>query len=306
MKNQRDKETLLIVDDEPGNRKILMEILGREYKIIAASNGRQAIERIEKGHMPDLILLDIMMPEMDGYEVCRRLKQNALTLNIPIIFITALDEGKDETKGFEVGAVDYITKPFYPPVVLARVNTHIALKRKNDLLEKLACLDGLTEIYNRRRFDETFKMEWKRAKRNKTDLSLILLDVDFFKRYNDHYGHSRGDTCLTRVAQAIDHHKGRPGDLAARYGGEEFVVLLPETDGTGAFTIAETIRRAVMELNIPHEHSEAADTVTISLGTATMTSQDDWQLLDFLDSVDHALYQAKKSGRNRVVSFEKN
>ncbi len=169
------KEKILIVDDERININLLLDILKPDYRIIIAKNGLQAMERALSEHTPDLILLDIMMPDIDGYEVCKRLKENENTKEIPVIFITAMNDVKDEAKGLDLGAVDYITKPFHQAIVRARVKTHLKLKRKTDLLQKIGFLDGLTEIPNRRRFDEVFGIECKRAKRDQTQMSLMLL-----------------------------------------------------------------------------------------------------------------------------------
>nr|WP_240192132.1 diguanylate cyclase [Desulforhopalus vacuolatus] len=215
--------SILIVDDERHNIKVLSELLRKDYKIMAAKNGEQALKAVLGDNPPDLILLDIMMPGINGYEVCRKLKENDHSMHIPIIFVSALGSSDDESLGFELGAVDYITKPFKPVIVKARVRTHIQLKQKSDLLERMASIDGLTEIPNRRSFDETLEKEIRRSARNKMILSLILMDIDFFKKYNDQYGHAEGDDCLRRVAKAIDGCMQRATDFAARYGGKSLL-----------------------------------------------------------------------------------
>lgn len=224
------KQQILIVDDVPRNLQLLGNILKSEDLNVAfAQNGKQAIE-YALNKQPDLILLDIMMPEMDGYEVCWKLKENNLTKDIPVIFITALGDTADEYRGFKLGGVDYITKPFDSKIVQVRVENYLRLKRKTDLLEQLSSIDGLTEIPNRRRFDETFDNEWARAKRIQIKISLIIADIDYFKQFNDTYGHAAGDKCLRKVARALKRTIQRPSDFVARYGGEEFVLILPETD----------------------------------------------------------------------------
>lgn len=293
---------ILIVDDERQNIKVLTEFLRKDYKIMASKTGEQALNAVFGPSPPDLILLDIMMPEIDGYEVCRRLKADSRSMHIPVIFITALDSSDDEAKGFQLGAVDYITKPFKPIIVKARVRTHIQLKRKTDLLERMASIDGLTEIPNRHNFDLTLEKELRRRIRNNALLSLILLDVDFFKKYNDHYGHAEGDNCLRRVAKALAGCVRRVSDFVARYGGEEFVIILPETDRTGAIEIAEEVRLAVIGLNITHATSDIADHVSVSLGVATVSGDQPVSPVDVIKEADAALYKAKASGRNRVVS----
>lgn len=293
---------ILIVDDERQNIKVLTELLRKDYKIMASKAGEQALSAVLGPNPPDLILLDIMMPEIDGYEVCRRLKADSRSMHIPIIFITALDTSDDEAKGFELGAVDYITKPFKPVIVKARVRTHIQLKRKTDLLEHMASIDGLTELPNRRNFDITIEKELRRVARNNALLSMIFMDIDFFKKYNDHYGHAEGDDCLRRVAKAVSGCVRRARDFVARYGGEEFVIILPETDRTEAFGIAEKVRLAVLGLNIEHAASDVADHVSLSLGVATVSGDQTVSPVDVIKKADAALYKAKESGRNRVVS----
>ncbi|NVZ08840.1 PleD family two-component system response regulator [Allochromatium humboldtianum] len=291
--------SILIVDDMPANIRVLADTLKSDYRVRVATSGAKALEIAAGSPPPDLILLDVMMPEMDGYEVCRRLKDDPRTSTIPIIFVTAKDEAEEEAHGLGLGAVDYIAKPFHLPIVRARVRTHVNLKRKTDLLDSLASLDGLTHIPNRRRFDEALKLEWARAAREGTSLAVAMLDVDYFKPYNDHYGHGRGDECLRRVADALSARLQRPADLAARYGGEEFVLLLPDTDAAGALALAESCRAAVSALCIPHDYSAAADHVTLSIGVAATQPPSDGASL-LLARADEALYRAKSEGRNRV------
>ena len=295
-----ESSRVLIVDDERHNIKVLADFLRNEHRIMAAKSGKQAIEAVQGPNLPDLILLDIMMPGMDGYDVCRQLKADPRTMHIPVIFITALDASDDEARGFDVGAVDYIAKPFKPVIVKARVRTHIQLKRKTDLLERLALLDGLTEIPNRRCFDVTLEKELRRKKRDGSLLSLVILDIDYFKKYNDTYGHAAGDTCLRQVAGAMKECIKRGSDFAARYGGEEFAIILPGTDGNGAMTIAEKVRHSVAALDIRHAASDVAGHVTVSLGVATVFEDQDVSPVDLINAADAALYQAKEMGRNRV------
>ena len=291
---------VLIVDDERFNINVLVELLRPDYVTMVAKNGKQALKLARSDTPPDLILLDIMMPGMDGYEVCRRLRQEPLTENIPIIFVTALDEVESEEKGLELGAVDYIVKPISPLLVKLRVKNHIRLKQQNDLLRNLATLDGLTGIPNRRRFDQYLEQEWQRSMRSGTFLSMVMMDIDFFKRYNDHYGHGAGDGCLRRVARALSGAVLRAVDLVARYGGEEFVCLLPDIDAGAAVVIGEKLRKAVADLGIPHEYSQAAAYVTISLGVATMIPRREETSLALLEQADQNLYRAKEQGRNRL------
>ena len=297
---QVHRAKILLVDDSTTNLRILGAILSPDYDVLVAISGETALEIARDPEPPDLILLDVQMPGMDGYTACQILKEDDLTRNIPVIFITALDGSQAETKGFELGAVDYITKPYSPPVVRARVGTQVALKQRTDLLETMAFLDGLTGIPNRRQFDRQLEKEWLLMMRRSAPLSLLLIDIDHFKRYNDHYGHGAGDDCLRLVARTIASVIKRPGDLAARYGGEEFAIILPDTDERGASTVAEAARLAVESLKLPHASSPLTDHITISLGVTTDIPRRQGNLHDFVNAADHALYHAKSAGRNRI------
>lgn len=294
------RPVILIVDDNAVNLTLLDAALGGEYEIRLAPGGKQALEVVESPEPLDLILLDVMMPEVDGHAVCRAVKANPQRRRCPVIFVTALDEEADEERGFALGAVDYITKPVSIPIVRARVRTHIALKKQADLLEELCRIDALTGIANRRRFDEAYEQERRRALRDGKPLSALLADIDHFKEYNDHYGHGAGDACLARVAAALTSVVSRPGDLVARYGGEEFVAVLPATGEEGARGIAERMCSAVRSLEIPHAHSSAARILTISIGCATSEPGSSDAPAWLLESADRMLYRAKKEGRDRV------
>ncbi|MBF0317312.1 MAG: diguanylate cyclase [Nitrospirae bacterium] len=292
---------ILIVDDEKVNLDILVNLLKTDYTIVVAKCAEKALSLLESNDdKPDLILLDILMPEMDGYEVCRRVKANVHTKDIPIIFITLLSNVEQERYGFQLGAVDYITKPFSPPIVEARVRTHVELKRKRDLLESMAKEDALTGIANRRRFDEFLEFTWNSATRRKTKLSMILIDIDFFKRYNDNYGHRAGDNCLREISLSLKIAMPRSLDLIARYGGEELACILPDTDGPGAIKVAKRLWEVVCAMDIPHDYSEVAGHVTVSMGVTTMTPSLKCMPSSLIEAADTALYMAKKAGRNRV------
>jgi diguanylate cyclase (GGDEF)-like protein len=293
--------TILIVDDERFNITVLKDLLDPEYDNMVAKNGAQALSRVASAELPDLILLDIMMPEINGYEVCEKLKSDPRTTDIPIIFISAMNQFGDESKGLKLGAIDYITKPFSPELVLLRVRNHLKMKKMSDRFRDMATIDGLTEIANRRRFDLFLEQEWRRSMRAASPLSLILMDIDFFKPFNDNYGHTHGDDCLKKVAQALKSTMTRTTDLVARYGGEEFVCVLPETDREGVELFGEKLRRAVSDLKFPHAHSKAADHVTISLGGITVTPTKEAKAEELITSADKNLYQAKEQGRNRLV-----
>jgi diguanylate cyclase (GGDEF)-like protein len=293
------RPTILIVDDMVTNIEILDGVLNSEYEILFATSGSDALE-IAAQQVPDLVLLDVMMPGMDGYQVCRELKRGERTKDLPVIFVTANNQEEDESRGFEAGVVDYITKPVRPSIVLARVRLHLELKRYRDYLKTLSTIDGLTGIANRRKFDEVIESEWRRARRNQSPLSLIMMDIDFFKAYNDHYGHLAGDECLKKLAGGINRVGWRPADLFARYGGEEFVMLLPDTDSKGALEVAKRVQGKIVFLKIPHAYSQVADYVTLSMGVASLTPGDSQTPADLINSADDLLYAAKRNGRNQI------
>jgi diguanylate cyclase (GGDEF)-like protein len=301
--NNQITPTILIVDDLPSNIEILAGLLGEEYEILFATSGEEALE-IAHRQIPDLILLDVVMPEMDGYTVCARLKEDEVTRDIPVIFVTGKDQDEDESKGLIAGGIDYITKPIRPAIVTARIRNHLELKRSRDSLKILAAIDGLTGIANRRRFDEVLAKEWLRAKRNQSPLSLLLMDIDFFKAFNDHYGHLAGDDCLRRLAPGLLKATRRPADLVARYGGEEFALLMPDTDADGCIYIANLVQENLKLINIPHAFSNAADHVTLSIGAATMIPKDEQTPFDLIKSADELLYLAKHNGRNQIRTRE--
>ena len=289
---------ILVVDDEPINVDVLGGVLSSLGEIITADNGRDAID-ICKSNKPDIVLLDVMMPQMDGYEVCAELKGDEDTNDIPIIFVTALADDTDEARGIEMGAIDYLTKPVNATVAIARIRNHLELKKYRDYLAEMGFIDGLTGIPNRRRFEDHFASEWQRGRRSETEMSLILMDIDQFKLYNDTYGHQSGDSCLTLVGQALAKSAHRPGDMIARYGGEEFIAVLPDTGGDGAIRMAETIRDNMSALKIAHEPSDVSDYVTLSMGLVTWKISGDKDPKAMIEAADKALYDAKKNGRNR-------
>ncbi|MBZ0106883.1 MAG: diguanylate cyclase [Sulfuricella denitrificans] len=295
------RHTILVMDDSPSNIDLLQEALRTDYRLQISINGETALRIANFRNKPDLILLDVTMPGLSGYEVCQRLKENPETQNIPVIFVTALCSAAEEELGLKLGAVDYITKPISPPIVRARVKNHIALKLKEKLLESQALLDPLTNIPNRRRFDQALDTEWKRSVRTGAPLAVIMLDVDNFKTYNDGYGHGAGDTCLCKVAETLATETiSRSSDLIARYGGEEFIVLLPDTDLNGARLLADRLCSSIEALHIPHQYSSAAPWVTISCGYVSMTPEEHEMAGELIEKADQMLYKAKTSGRNRT------
>ncbi len=295
-----EKKSILIVEDETINLNMLISILGEEFTLIVEKSGLKAIQRAEE-QLPDLILLDIILPDLDGYSVITALKNNELTKEIPVIFVSSLNNVEDEEKGFLLGAVDYVSKPYNAAIIRARVRTHMKLLSQRKLLEKIAMLDGLTEIPNRRSFTNQFAHEWDRASRNGTYLSLIVGDVDSFKAFNDHYGHGIGDVALKGISNAIRSSLNRGSDFVARIGGEEFAVILPECDREGGIVIGERICEAVRRLNIKHEFSAAANCITISLGGVTLTPAPQFSQTEMFEWADQQLYAAKNQGKNRLI-----
>lgn len=290
---------LLVVDDQPLNIRILHELFRAECDVFMATHGEQALS-MSRELQPDLILLDVIMSDIDGHEVCRRLKADPETREIPVIFVTGKSHDDDETAGFELGAVDYIRKPFSAVVVRARVINHLKLKLQSDVLREMAMLDGLTGIPNRRSFDERFQSSRAHALREQRPLSLLMIDVDYFKKYNDLYGHLRGDQCLREVAQTLHANVRRPHDLVARFGGEEFAVLLPDADEAGALKVAEQLQDLIAQLDIEHNASDVSNRVSLSIGAATRLPTSTASLEQHLHWADEQLYRAKSEGRNRT------
>jgi len=295
-----DKSVILIVDDDPLNVKLLIAILESDYEVLFALNGQKSVELAQQ-YKPDIILLDVLMPGQTGHQTCQILKANPATQDIPIIFISSLDDHDDEEKGLNCGAIDYISKPVKAAIVKSRVSNHLELKHTRDLLKQQATVDTLTTIANRRRFEEFLLQSWRTKQRESEPLSIIMIDIDYFKLYNDHYGHAGGDDCLRKVAQEMQKVISRSTDLLARYGGEEFVCILATSEQEGVEYIAEKLRYTVEQLAIPHTKSKVSDVVTISLGFATVIPTADQLLSNFMNAADHALYQAKETGRNCVV-----
>jgi diguanylate cyclase (GGDEF)-like protein len=293
--------TVLVVDDNMANISVLAHVLDSEYDVVFANNGREALE-LARSAQPDLILLDIVMPDMDGYEVCAQLKRDAATADIPVIFISGLDDHDAESRGIELGALDYITKPFSVGIVRARVRNHVELKRARDRLRSLAATDGLTGLANRRRLDEALHAECKRLARTQSQLGLIMLDIDHFKAFNDTYGHIAGDDCLRNVASTLSAAMIRGHDLAARYGGEEFACILPETTLPGTAAVAERIQADIQGLAIAHEASKVAHIITGSFGVVSIKCDAATVPGDVLRAADACLYRAKAQGRNRIVA----
>jgi diguanylate cyclase (GGDEF)-like protein len=321
---------ILLVDDAEEIRLLITRQLRNAgyTKVIEAASAAEAfsilgLDRDDKTVAGiDLIIMDIVMPEIDGIEACRRIKEDDRFEDVPIIMITALADKGILQLAFDAGAMDYIAKPVDKLELIARVRSSLRLKdemenrrerereliimsRKlaaaNQILQRLSLLDGLTGIPNRRRFDGVLANEWKRAMRSKRPLSLVMMDIDHFKAFNDHYGHLMGDDCLKKVALAMSSVLKRPTDFLARYGGEEFAAILPMTASDGAEAIAATMRTGVLDLAISHDHSSAASRVTISMGIATLVPRRGMTAAMLISAADQALYEAKAGGRNRIV-----
>ncbi|HEX3037317.1 MAG TPA: diguanylate cyclase [Thermodesulfobacteriota bacterium] len=321
--------SILIVDDSEDNRLLLKSILKAEgyTGLIIAESAIEAFKHLGMDNPAststevDLILMDIIMPDMDGIEACRMIKAVEYMRDVPIIIVTATSEIKYLQMAFAAGAIDYIIKPLNKFELLARVRSALKLKHEidsrkarerellnvkqqleetNKTLQRLAAQDGLTGVANRRYFDEFFDLEWRRDIRDGTPISLILIDIDFFKAYNDTCGHQMGDECLKRVANELSSVLHRSGDFVARYGGEEFVVVLPNVNSQGAYAVAERLRSAIEALGIQHSQSKVSKHVTLSLGVATTVPKRDSDPATLIAAADQALYQAKQEGRNRV------
>jgi len=297
-----EKKSVLIVDDEPANIVALTNILSPDYYVCAAKNGTDAIE-MAKEQKPDVILLDVLMPDMDGYEVIAKLKSIEDTLSIPVIFITGLNDAQFEEKGLNLGASDYITKPFHASVIKIRVQKQIQYSSQYNTVKELSQIDDLTGLVNRRGYDARLSTEWNRAKREQAPISIMMIDIDKFKEYNDTYGHLQGDNALITIAKVTESVFKRPGDFCARWGGEEFVALLPDTELPGAMSLAEEIRDLVENTKVLCENGHVTN-VTVSIGVNTVSPDQDDSVQDFIAGADYALYTAKNSGRNRVVKFE--
>lgn len=293
-----EKSIIMAIDDQNFNLQFLRHTL-QEYTFIGVTSCQEAATLLAST-LPDLILLDVIMPDMDGYEFIKILKAEERTRSIPVIFVTSLNSVKDEETGFNLGAVDYITKPFNPTIVRARIRNTLKFIHQQKLLEKMALIDGLTEIPNRRFFENALFKEYSSASRYKKHLSLIMIDVDCFKHYNDLYGHYKGDEVLFLIAQTINSCLKRPDDFLARYGGEEFAVILPNTDANGGKKIAEEIRQSIYNKKIPHPKSETDPYLTISLGGYSGIPKADDNAHSYIEEADRCLYQAKRNGKNLV------
>ncbi len=290
---------LLVVDDNLLNLRLAYEILGSQYQVFAATTGQQALDFCA-ATPPDLILLDVVMAGMDGLETCRRLQADPATRDIPVIFVTGGTHEGDEEACWQAGGVDFVSKPVSATTLRNRVRVHLTLKEQSDQLRQLAFIDGLTGLANRRYFDERYETDWRRARRQAAQLSVIALDVDYFKRFNDCYGHPAGDVCLQALANVMRNCLARPADLCARYGGEEFMCLLPDTPLEGALALTDKLAQAIAVLALPHRDGTSSGIVTVSMGVASCVPRDGLTPAALTKLADNMLYEAKADGRARA------
>jgi len=308
---------ILIAEDEPHLREVLrFQLESAGYEVLEAIDGQEALDQAIR-QQPDLLLLDVMMPHFDGYEVCRRLRAESATREIPVIFVSSLEDGADKVRAFEAGGSDYVLKPFQAAEVVARVENQLKLfrlqremarktedlERANRMLQTLSYLDPLTGLPSRRHFDESLEQEWRRARRQQSKLTLLLADIDQFKAFSEAYGAGSADDCLRRVAVEFSGGLHRGGDLGARFGGDEFAALLPATDGAGAGVVAQEIAQRVLGLRIPHRGS-AIQVVSLSLGIAVATpaESESASAEPLVASAVQAVQRARADGGNRIVA----
>lgn len=297
-----EKPKLLVIDDQAVNVRLIHGLFQSDFDVYMATNGKAGITKC-KSLLPDIILLDVVMEGMTGYDVCRELKADPALKHIPVIFITGQFNEQDEVHGFEIGAVDFIHKPINPIITKARVKTHTQHKLQNDVLRNIAMLDGLTGIANRRRFDTEYGRMWRHCARENQILSLIIIDIDYFKQYNDFYGHLEGDSILREIAHCIKSVIGRPQDLVARVGGEEFALLLPNTPKKNTSTILDRLLKKISSLDLAHEKSPLGR-LSVSAGCSSIIPNNA-EITDILfRQADTALYNAKQQGRNQYRFFQ--
>jgi diguanylate cyclase (GGDEF)-like protein len=289
--------TILIVDDNPAMIQLIGHALQGLGQIRFAASGQAALAQLRDSPV-DLVLLDAEMPVRSGFDVLEAMKADSTLAEVPVIFVTGHGEPEIEVQGLEAGAVDFIAKPLNPPLLVARVRTQLRLKRLADELRANTTIDGLTSVANRRCLDETLEREWRRMRREQGPLSLLLVDVDHFQRYNDRYGRPAGDGCLRALAQTLRGILLRPADLVARHGGEQFALLLPHTDAAGAQSIANEVLDAVEAMKIPHEASPTSNHVTVSIGACCIEKVNALDATGGLfAAAEAALQAAKRAGR---------
>lgn len=292
-------EKILIIDDSRLQAEALKSILDDTYSITIAETAREGLAKAQSRDF-SMILLDIVMPDMDGFTLLKELEELMVSEHVPVIMITSLTDIQSEEKGLMLGAVDYITKPFNPIIVKARVNAHIKLHRYQMQIREMAMFDELTGVANRRNYENICKARWNEAVRMSSPFSVCMIDIDKFKVYNDTFGHPAGDKTLATVAKTISAQMHRATDFFARYGGEEFVAILTGGMAMANYTFMRKVRRSIEDLRLPH-NSSVSPWVTISCGGITIIPGKDDRYEDYLQIADQMLYDAKQSGRNMVV-----
>lgn len=294
-----NKQTVLIVDDSTINIKILENLLKKDYEIKVAKHANEALY-ITANNEIDLILLDIVMPEISGYEICKILKKNKATKDIPIIFVTALSKDEDEEYGLSLGAIDYISKPFNSSIAKVRIDNHLKLKKYSDRLKMLNMLDGLTSVYNKKIFDENLIKAWEKSILTDSNIGVLLMDIDYFKRFNDTYGHLKGDDCLKLISKELNIRLMKEGTFLYRWGGEEFATIIRDKDINYFKELSNELRKLVYNLKIPNEKSDISDYTTISIGISIANASNKLNPYDLVSKSDEALYLAKENGRNKI------
>jgi diguanylate cyclase (GGDEF)-like protein len=297
------KYSVLIVDDEALNITALSHMLSDEYTVHVTKTGKEGLEAA-KEMLPDIILLDIVMPELNGYDVIETLRQDDETKDIPVIFVTARGHVQDEELGLALGAVDYIGKPFSAAIVKKRVANQLKILSQMRTISELSRTDALTGIGNRRHFNDVLQKEWSRAQRQQVPLGFIILDIDNFKNYNDNYGHLQGDVVLAKIAEIVKNGLHRAVDQVARWGGEEFAIILPDTDSKGAVSVIENIRKAVEDTAFILNDEPTYVTISAGVHSVIPCQNDSYKLDNFVSDADTALYHAKHNGRNRISTLE--
>lgn len=292
-------EKLLIIDDNRLETYILSDILGEDYNIITANSGEEGLEKALQ-EVPAIILLDIVMPRMDGFEILKRLKDNELTKDIPVIFLTGLTDETTEEKGFLNGVVDYIRKPYNPNIVRARVSRHVQLYLYMKTIESKMQLDGLTGLYNRSAFETKLQNWWDKGKMQGVPISFCIVDIDYFKMVNDTYGHGEGDNVLRKAARAMESKLHKENQFVARYGGEEFAIVLYNAGEEEGKRLAEELRIRIKKLRIPNRNSKVTSVLTISIGGRTEIPTQYSSAEIMIEMADKMLYKAKENGRNQV------
>lgn len=292
------KNTILIIDSTPTDLRKLGKLVQAQGEVLFATSGEAGLHMAAQ-RCPNLIIINVVLNDMKGVQLCERLKQQRETADIAMIMIANTYNPQYEVAALEAGALDFMSKPFARSVVQARIKTYLDLSHQQHLLKTLADKDGLTEVYNRRYLTEHGRVELKRHYRQQQSLTLALLDIDYFKPYNDAYGHWQGDLCLHEVAQAIAASTRRPGEFVARYGGEEFAVVLPNTSQHNAKKYGQWICEQVLSLAIPHGYSQTLPFITVSVGIAAVVPNSQTTFENLITTADSALYLAKESGRNQ-------